>query len=133
MTRSFGAVSALITGTPTTVGTSSFTVEARDASGQNVRKAFSIRIDPPLPLVITNLSDQLAPGTVGVDYRIQLFANGGIKPYAWSVESGQLPLGLRLSGSGLISGTPAAVGTFALTVGVADQTALAQDGSSSSQ
>jgi hypothetical protein len=97
MTRSFRVASALSTGTPTTVGTSSCTVEARDGPGQTVRKAFSIGVDPPIALVITNLSDELAPGTVGANYQIQLFANGGIRPYTWSVVSSLLPPGLRLS------------------------------------
>jgi hypothetical protein len=121
MTRSFGVASALITGTPTTVGTSSFTVEARDGSGQTARKSFSITIEPPLPLLITNLSDQLAPGTVGSAYQIQLFANGGIRPYSWSTVAGQLPPGLSLSSSGGISGTPVRVGTFAFSARAMDQ------------
>jgi Putative Ig domain len=121
MTRSFGVASALITGTPTTVGTSSFTVEARDGSGQTARKSLTIRIDPPLPLVITNLSDILAPGTVGVSYQIQLFADGGVRPYSWSIVAGQLPPGLSLSRSGLISGTPTTLGMFAFTARSTDQ------------
>jgi hypothetical protein len=120
MTRSFGVASALITGTPTTVGTSSFTVEASDSTGQRTTKSFSITIDPPAPLVITNQSDQLAPGTVGVGYQIQLFANGGTRPYSWAVAGGQLPIGLSLSGSGLVSGTPAAAGTSLFTARVSD-------------
>jgi hypothetical protein len=121
MTRSFGVASALITGTPTTVGTSSFTVEARDGTGQTVRKSFTIAIDPPLPLVITNASDVLAPATVGVSYQIQLFADGGVKPYSWSLAAGQLPQGLSLSRSGLISGTPTTAGVFAFTARATDQ------------
>jgi Putative Ig domain len=121
MTRSFGVASALITGTPTTVGTSSFTVEARDGSGQTARKSFSITIEPPLPLVITNISDQLAPGTVGIEYQIQLFANGGIRPYSWSTVAGQLPPGLSLSSSGRISGMPVSTGTFAFTARATDE------------
>jgi len=121
MTRSFGVASALITGTPTAVGTSSFTVEARDGTGQTARKSFTITIDPPLPLVITNLSDALAPGTVAVTYQIQLFANGGVRPYSWSVVAGQLPPGLSLSRSGLISGTPTTPGVFAFTARATDQ------------
>jgi len=121
MTRSFGVASALITGTPTTVGSSSFTVEARDESGQTARKSFTITIEPPLPLVITNVGDELAPGTVGVSYGLQLFANGGVRPYSWSVVAGQLPPGLSLSGSGLISGTPATAGTFPFTARATDQ------------
>jgi hypothetical protein len=121
MTRSFGVASALITGTPTTIGISAFTVEARDEAGNTATKAFSITIEPPLPLVITNLSDELAPGTVSVAYQLQLFANGGVRPYSWSLTAGQLPPGLSLSSSGRISGTPSTAGTFAFTALVRDQ------------
>jgi hypothetical protein len=55
-----------VTGRPTTVQTTSFTVQARDQSGNTTRKSFSITIDPPRPLVITNASDQPASGQVGV-------------------------------------------------------------------
>jgi hypothetical protein len=120
ITRSFGVASALITGTPTVAGTSFFTVEARDGTGQRATKSFSIRIDPPAPLNITNQSDQLAPGTAGVLYQIQLFANGGIRPYSWSLAGGQLPAGLSLTASGLISGTPGIAGTSLFTARVSD-------------
>jgi len=120
MTRSFGVASTLITGTPTTIGTSTFTVEARDESGQTARKTFTITIEPPLPLLITNQSDQLAPAAVGASYSIQLFANGGVRPYSWSIVAGELPPGLALSGSGLVSGTPVTAGTYAFTARVTD-------------
>jgi Putative Ig domain len=121
LTRSFGVASALITGTPTAVGISSFTIEARDGAGDTARKTFSITIDPPTALVITNIRDELAPATVGASYGIQLFANGGIRPYSWSIIGGQLPPGLRMSGTGLITGTPSTPGTFAFTARVTDQ------------
>jgi len=121
MTRSFGVASALITGTPTAIGTSSFTVEARDSDGNRTRKSFSITIHAALPLVITNPSDQLASGTVGTGYQIQLFANGGTRPYSWALADGQLPAGLSLSGSGLISGTPTTAGMSVFTARVTDQ------------
>jgi len=122
MTRSFGVASALITRTPATAGVSAFTVEASDSTGQRVQKSFTITIDPPLPLVVTNISDELAPATVGLAYELQLFAGGGVRPYSWSVVAGQLPPGLSLSASGRISGTPATAGTFPFAVAVSDDT-----------
>jgi hypothetical protein len=121
LVRSFGVASAAITGTPTTVGISTFTVEARDGAGQSARRTLSITIHPAAPLVITNISDQLAPGTVGAGYQIKLFANGGVKPYRWTLAAGQLPPGLRIGSDGLISGTPTTAGTFAFTARVTDQ------------
>lgn len=50
-----------------------------------------------------------------------LAAQGGVPQYAWSIASGSLPAGFTLSGSGVISGTPTATGTFGFTAQVADQ------------
>jgi hypothetical protein len=58
---------------------------------------------------------------VGVSYQLQLFADGSVRPYSWSVVAGQLPPGLSLRRSGLISGLPAAAGTFAFTARATDQ------------
>ena len=119
-----------VIGRPTTVQTTSFTVEVRDASGATARKSFSITINPPRPLVITNQSDTLAPGQVGVSYATGVFADGGVPPYRWSLIGGQLPPGLSLTTSpGRITGTPTAAGTFSFTLRVDDdggQTATRQ-------
>jgi hypothetical protein len=113
--------STAVTGRPTTVETTSFTVEVRDQSGNTARKAFSLTINPARPLVITNQSDQLSPGQVGVSYAIGVFADGGVPPYRWSLVAGQLPPGLSLTTSpGRITGTPTVAGTFAFTLRVAD-------------
>lgn len=110
-----------VTGRPTTVQTTSFTVEARDGSGQTARRTFSITIDPPRPLVITNQSDVLAPGQVGVSYATGVFADGGVPPYRWSLVAGALPPGLSLTTSpGRIAGTPTTAGTFTFTLRVDD-------------
>ncbi len=62
----------------------------------------------------------LPTGRVGIAYSTTLSAAGGTAPYNWSVASGSLPSGLSLSSSGLISGTPAGVGTSSFTVQVTD-------------
>jgi hypothetical protein len=111
-----------VIGRPTTVQTTSFTVEARDGSGNRARRSFSLTIDPPRPLVITNGSDTLAPGRVGVSYATGVFADGGIPPYRWSLVAGQLPPGLSLTTSpGRITGTPTTAGTFTFTLRVTDE------------
>jgi putative Ig domain-containing protein len=110
-----------VLGTPKTVQTVTFTVQARDQAGNTTRKSFSLTVDPPRPLVITNQADTLAPGTVGQSYATGVFADGGIQPYSWSVIAGQLPPGLSLTSSpGRITGTPTTAGTFTFTLRVAD-------------
>ncbi len=69
-------------------------------------------------LSITNRS--LANGTQGISYTAQLSAVDGVAPYSWSIVSGTLPVGLTLSSSGVISGTPTGNGTSIFTVQVTD-------------
>ena len=105
--------SGVITGTPTVVGTSTFTVKAENSAGSDT-KSFSIEVTTTAiaPVITTNT---LLAGTVGVAYSAQLTATGSA-PITWTKESGNLPAGLTLSSSGLISGTPTTAGTFPFTV-----------------
>ncbi|HWQ56097.1 MAG TPA: putative Ig domain-containing protein [Bryobacteraceae bacterium] len=104
---------ATIAGTPTAVGTSTFTV--RVSAGQTTaERQLSIVINPP-PLQITTAS--LPAGTVGTAYSQTLTATGGTPPYTWTVSGGSLPAGLSLSGA-TIAGTPTAAGTSTFTVRV---------------
>lgn len=50
-----------------------------------------------------------------------LAAQGGVPQYNWTVSSGTLPPGMNLSSLGVLSGTPATVGSYNFTVQVADQ------------
>ena len=111
------STSGVISGTPTTAGSSTFSVQAADSGGQKASQSFSLSIAAATaPLSITTTS--LANGTVGTVYSAALTASGGVQPCTWTLASGQLPAGLTLSASGLISGTPttAASSTFTLQV-----------------
>lgn len=55
----------------------------------------------PLEIVIGNLRE----ATRGTSCSFQLLADGGTAPYTWK-KVGKLPKGLKLSKSGLLSGTP---------------------------
>jgi hypothetical protein len=73
----------------------------------------------PDPVVIT--TPVLPDGQFNTPYSCLLEATGGIPSYIWQVYSGTLPDGLVLdSSSGLISGSPAESGTFALTIRATD-------------
>lgn len=82
-------------------------------------------IDPYIPLAITTAS-LLPTATTDVPYSQSLTAIGGITnavtPYTFALVPGEgdLPNGLGLSASGVISGTPTTVGTNTFTVSVTD-------------
>jgi hypothetical protein len=116
--------SGLISGTPTSIGTSSFTVRVTDSGSPTPAtddQPLSITINPAGTLTISTSS--LPAGTQNTSYPTQtLQATGGTQPYSWSKASGNLPTGLSLSSTGIISGTPTASGTFSFTVQVTDAT-----------
>ena len=118
--------SAEITGTPTVLQTSKFTVQVTDAAGTSVTQALSITINPPPPLSVATAS--LPDGTVNDIYGpFTLQASSGVPPYTWSITAGNLPLGFNpLSGGGVISGTPQAAGTSNFTVKVVDSSSQQQ-------
>ena len=118
-----GVSSGGITGEPTTEGVYAFTLQVRDTTGTSDTESFQITIEPPRPLTISNVSDELSPGTVGEFYCCgNLFADGGVPDYTWALVSGLLPPGLTLDDSpGRITGTPTASGTFTFTVRVTDE------------
>lgn len=123
----------VIAGTPSSSGTSSFTVQVADAAipPATLTELLSITITPAQPISIVTTS--LQQGSVGVAYNASISSNGGIPPLTWSLLSGSLPPGLTLqtitttSGSpptvmtlGQISGTPLSPGTSTFTVEVQD-------------
>jgi len=62
----------------------------------------------------------LPQGVVSTLYSQGITASGGAPPYTFAVTSGALPSGLTLSTGGLLSGTPAAAGSFTFTVTATD-------------
>ena len=73
----------------------------------------------PATLLITTPS--LPGGTPGVAYSASLSSTGGTPPVSWTlINSTTLPLGLVMSATGQITGTPTASGTATFTVQVAD-------------
>ena len=113
-----------ISGTPTTVGTFSFTARVTDTGPpvQTVTKNMSIKI------TVLAVSTTSLPGvTRGQTYSQTLKASGGTTPYSWSIVSGSLPPGLSLASStGKITGTATTAGTYAFTVKVTDSGSPAQ-------
>lgn len=110
-----------VTGVPTRVQTTTFTVRAKDGAGNTTSRTFTLTVDPASPLIINNGTDQLPDGKVGVAYETGLFPAGGIPPYWWSHVAGTLPPGLSVQASpGRVLGTPTAAGNYTFTVRVDD-------------
>jgi len=73
---------------------------------------------PVPPLVITD--EPLPEFAVGVDFHFVLHATGGLPPYVWNVENGDLPDGLNLSPEGFLTGRPTKPGSFQFVIKVED-------------
>ena len=118
----------VLSGTPTTGGTSTFSVQAADSSTPAVRGSatltLSVATSSASALAIS--TSALPGGTVNTSYSTDLGASGGTLPYTWSVTAGQLPTGLMLTSRRSLLGTPTASGVFSFTAQVVDSTSTAQ-------
>ncbi len=76
---------------------------------------------PPCPLLNFTSPATLAGGNIGQAYSSQMQTAGGSGPVTFTLAAGTLPPGLTLSTTGLISGTPAASGSYTFTVNATDQ------------
>lgn len=120
------ASTSAITGTPTTVGSFSFTVLVSDGSLADAA-SYNVNIQAATGgtgLVIT--TTVLPAATVNGAYNFALQATGGTGPLSWSIISGVLSPGLAMSGAGVISGTPGVTGAWGFTAEVDDGSATAQ-------
>ena len=118
-----GSSNGLISGTPTTAGTSTFTVRAEINPQRVDTKTLAITVRDPLALVASEpfTEESRAPGEVGLDFEAQLTASGGAGTYTWAL-TGTLPPGLTHTNS-VITGKPTAAGTYAFVVTVNDNEA----------
>ncbi|HEX4826333.1 MAG TPA: putative Ig domain-containing protein [Candidatus Polarisedimenticolaceae bacterium] len=118
------ASNGVLSGTPTALGNYAFTVTALDSSGAD--GTLGCTGSQPYSIVIgcstLAISPSSLPGaTLGVAYNQTLVASGGNPPYTFAVTAGALPPGLSLNaGSGALTGTPTATGSFSFTVTTTD-------------
>jgi hypothetical protein len=115
-----------ISGTPTKVGKSTFTVKVTPSKGEPLSGNFSLNISdnypppppvPPLKMLTTKLPSAIAKR----EYLVQLAAEGGSLPYRWQLVDGELPPGLSLDkDTGAISGSPERAGDWDCKLTLAD-------------
>ncbi|MDX2269231.1 MAG: Ig domain-containing protein [Bryobacter sp.] len=116
----------IISGSPTQVGSTLTAFRILDHRGFfSTTDLCPFNVAPGAPLSI--LTTSLPNGVLNSPYSFQLVGTGGAPPYFFSQSApgptftgGSLPPGLTLSSSGLISGTPTAVGTFNFTIFIED-------------
>ena len=109
------SATGLLSGTPSAAGTFTQSVRVKDSIGAAASASLTLTVGAPIAISTTSLP----PGTAGTAYSAALIASGGTAPYTWS---GAGVDGLTFSATGLLSGTPSAVGTFTQSVTVKDST-----------
>jgi Putative Ig domain/Ricin-type beta-trefoil lectin domain-like len=119
---SISSTTGLISGTPTTAGTSSVTVTATDSTGASGSATFTWTVSAAANKVtVTNPGSQT--GTVGTAASLQIQASDSASGQTLTYSATGLPAGLSISSTtGLISGTPTTAGTSSVTVTATDTT-----------
>ncbi len=113
------AGSGALAGTPTVAGSFPVVIRTTDSSGAEFQKNYTILIGSG-NLSFTNVS--LPVSYLGQNYRISLYAAGGVPPYTFSIASGALPSGLTLDPNGIIYGIPTVIGQSSVSFRVVDAT-----------
>jgi len=85
-----------------------------------LRSAFAWQNATTTTPALTITTEPLPEAALQQIYRVHLQATGGMPPLHWTLTSGQLPPGLELEDSGVISGIATKIGDYRFTVTVAD-------------
>jgi hypothetical protein len=110
-----------ISGTPSTMGSFSFTATVTDSAPtrESTSQTFTLVVNNPPPLVI-NPTPTPPVGTACTPYPgFSFSATGGFLPLAW-ITTSTLPPGLSLGIDGTLTGIPTIGGSFPVTVTVTD-------------
>ena len=111
--------SGVLTGPATQKTAATFTVQALGPAGFSCvgTQSYTINVQPP---VITVSPASLPGGSRGAAYSQTITASGSPNGFTFAVTSGALPPGLTLAGTGALTGTPSAVGSYNFTVTASD-------------
>ncbi|MGJ8639618.1 MAG: LamG-like jellyroll fold domain-containing protein [Opitutaceae bacterium] len=93
-----------------------YSVTVTNAQGDVTSNQVPVIINPAIEITSTSLPSV----TVGASYDSQLSYLGGISAPTWTLAAGSLPLGLTLSPTGRITGTPSAAARAELTLRISD-------------
>ena len=108
-----------LTGTPTTAGTASLTVQATDSSqpANQVTGPVTVQVNPA-PTTITVSSPPAA--TVNTPYTGTIPVTGGTAPFHCVLTSGAVPAGLTLGADCSLTGVPTTAGSSTVSVTATD-------------
>ncbi|MFJ6328799.1 MULTISPECIES: putative Ig domain-containing protein, partial [unclassified Rhizobium] len=113
-----------ITGTPTSAGSYSFSINATDANNAMTSAAYTLAISPPpTSFVFTPPGGALTQAMAGEAYSQQISATGGTAAKIYSLASGSLPDGMVLNiSTGQLNGPLAAgsQGDYSFAIQVRD-------------
>jgi large repetitive protein len=111
----------VLSGNPNALGTSVFSLLATDANGfKHILHRVHLSVKS---MSISPLVEFLPPAVVGLPYSQQFTAAGGSGNYTYRrAFNGDMPGGLSLSPSGLLSGTPTTWGPFTPLIEAVDTT-----------
>ncbi len=115
LTLSSGGV---LSGAPTVIGSFAITVKATDSNGCNGTGATYTLVISCQTITVTNPAT--TTGTAGTLFSQTFTQTSAVGGATFSLNSGSLPTGLTLATNGTLSGTPAVVGSFPITVKVTD-------------
>jgi hypothetical protein len=106
-----------------------FTIPSSEGSTTGVSHTASVSCPVTVLTMKATSPITLPNGKVGTTYSANLpqlsSLTGGVSPYAFSLATGSLPIGMTLSSSGILGGTPSGTGSFSFTVLVLDSSGLA--------
>ena len=119
---SVNSSTGLISGTPTTAGTSTVTVTATDTTGASGSASFSWTVNPAGGNTVTVTNPGSQTSTVGTAVSLQMQASDSASGQTLTYAASGLPAGLSISPSGLIAGTPTTASTSTATVTATDGT-----------
>jgi hypothetical protein len=109
------STSGILSGTPTSAGSFTFTVRVTDSLGRSDSHTLSLTVGTPPRITTASLPD----GILNTPYNVTLTFSGGRGTLSWGY-SGTLPPGLTFGSDGSIFGTPTTVGTGSFTVTLQD-------------
>ncbi|WP_336293503.1 autotransporter domain-containing protein [Cronobacter dublinensis] len=123
---SLNPATGALSGTPTTAGSFTFSVTAKEAGNVSATASYTLvvgAVTPGVTLAVTPAAGALPVATTGSAWSQTFAVSGGTAPYRWQL-SGALPAGLTFS-DGSLKGTPTTAGSSAFTLTATDANGVA--------